>query len=724
MGAGGSALSKNVSEASPNDITQALGALPDSEKAKIASAVIMMGQGSRNPAPADIDQYGRHLFKGAVADKYLQGQGAAPGLLNDGSWTKDMEKADKVAAAIVEWARANGAKNYCHWFQPMGANGVRHGQTGQVHNAIFKFDEEGRPVWDLSGKDLLQSETDGSSYPNGGLRATHTAAAYLSIDPTSPIFLRGDTIFIPATFVSYHGHALDEKTPLLRSADALNKEGTRLLKLLGYNVSIVESKIGLEQEFFLIPREHYKRRPDLQLTGRTIIGRDAPRGQEMSDHYMAPLSHYNPALECIKEMQECCYQMGIPMRTRHREVAPNQYEMAPLFGTVTTQIDQNLVVLQVMEEVAAKHGLACLVQEKPFNNVNGSGKHNNWSVGTDGGVNLMNCRQVTEASGNPDIFPLVIAAVVHGVEKHGDLLRCAIADPGNDFRLGACEAPPAILSTYLGESLTTALDDYRKGNKLSYSPQGEALNLGASCLLPLQRPAEDRNRTSPFPYGGHRFEFRAVGSAQNVSLVNTVLNVITAESFKLFADAIEGGKKPQDVAAEALNASWKVIFNGNGYDLANQKELTDRGVWRIDSGVEAMSRLSAEKNIKLFESSGVLTKDECHAKMETMFDHYTGLIEMEAGCFIDMLNGHVIPSVKKAGNARLADCEAAVATLKKALAEIHGADSSHKKAELARVLRLETMVKLREGVDAAEAEVPAEMWTLATYKELLFLDQH
>jgi len=396
--------------------------------------------------------------------------------------------------------------------------------------------------------------------------------------------------------------------------------------------------------------------------------------------------------------------------------------MAPLFGSVTTQIDQNLVVMQIMEEVAAKHGLACLVQEKPFNNINGSGKHNNWSIGTDTGVNLLNCAQITKASGNPDIFPVVISAIVGAVCKHGDLLRCAISSPGNDFRLGACEAPPAITSTYLGDSLTAALDAYRQGKPMTYSPDGDKLDLGAECLLPLDRPAEDRNRTSPFPYGGHRFEFRAVGSAQNVSLVNTVLNSITADAFKSFADAIESGKKPQDVAAACLNDNWKVIFNGNGYDEANQKMLTERGVWRIDSGVDAMARLEAPENIALFEGLGVMGKDECLARMETMLDHYTGFVEMEALTLIDMLNQHVIPSVKKAGTAGLSDCQAAVSTVEGALKAMHAEECSKKKAALARTLRLETMVELRAKIDAAEAEVPSELWTLATYKELLFLD--
>jgi len=343
-------------------------------------------------------------------------------------------------------------------------------------------------------------------------------------------------------------------------------------------------------------------------------------------------------------------------------------------------------------------------------------------MSTDTGVNLLNCAQVTEKSGNADIFPVVIAAIVQAVDQNGDLMRCAIASPGNDFRLGACEAPPAITSTYLGDSLTEALDAYRQGKAFNYKPAGSNIDLGADCLLPLTRPAEDRNRTSPFPYGGHRFEFRAVGSSQNVSLVNTVLNSIVANAFKGFSDAIEGGMKPQDVAAKALNESWKVIFNGNGYDEANQKMLTEKGVTRIDSGVDAMSRLGAPKNIALMESLKIMSKEECVARMETLLEHYTGIVEMEALTLIDMLQQHVIPSVQKAGTAGLSDCQGAVTTLEAALSAMHSEKDSKEKANLARTLRLETMVKLREKIDAAEGKVPAELWTLATYKQLLFLD--
>merc|ERR1711988_1679337 len=324
------------------------------------------------------------------------------------------------------------------------------------------------------------------------------------------------------------------------------------------------------------------------------------RGQEMCDHYMAPPSLASPALACMQEIQEQCFAMGIPLRTRHREEAPNQYEFAPLFGFVTTQIDQNVTVMQVIEEVSVRYGLAALLQEKPFAEVNGSGKHNNWSIFTNCGTNLFNVNQLNKNSGNPSAFPVVMSAICKAVLENGDLMRMAIASPGNDFRLGACEAPPAIMSVYLGDDMTTYLESFKNGENKEYSPTTKMLSTGVEALAPVEVPAEDRNRTSPFPYGGHRFEFRAVGSSQNVSLVNTVLNTITAKAFSDFSDKIEAGASPQDVAAEALNDHWKVIFNGDNYDEANQAMLTERGVWRIDSGIDAICSLSADKNIELF----------------------------------------------------------------------------------------------------------------------------
>jgi len=668
--------------------------------------------------------YGEKSFKGSVANKYLAEVGLPAGTIEDGLWHKDLAVADKVAAAVLKWATDNGASVFCHWFQPLGASGVRHGQSGQVQNAFFNFDKSGSPKWDLKGKDLIQGETDGSSYPNGGLRATHTAGGYVTVDPTSPMWLRGDTVFIPACFVTYHGHAIDEKTPLLRSVDAMSREGTRLLRLLGYEVSGLQSNIGLEQEFFLIPRDAYMKRPDLQMAGRTLMGMDAPRGQEMCDHYMGPPSlGNNGALACMQEVQDECYKLGIPLKTRHREVAPNQYEFAPFFGTATTQIDQNVMVMQILEEVASKHGLACLLQEKPFDNINGSGKHNNWSLITDDGINLLNVKQINKATGNDDVFPVVMSAIVAAVDQYGDLLRMAIASPGNDFRLGACEAPPAIISTYLGEDLTSYLEEWKNGKKGAYTPNTKELSVGASCLAPLNIPSEDRNRTSPFPYGGHRFEFRAVGSSQNVSMVNTVLNSICAEKFKEFADAIEGSALPRDVAAKSLDEHWKVIFNGNNYDEEMQTMLTERGVWRIDSGVDAMSKIADPKNIEMFSSMGVLSAEECAARRDVMLDHYVGTVEIEVKCMIQMLNQHVIPSVKKAGvGPSVESLNDAVGLLNEAMDVIHHEGDLKKKADMARILRLEDMVQIRTLADAAEALCPADLWTLSTYEDLLFLD--
>jgi glutamine synthetase len=590
---------------------------------------------------------------------------------------------------------------------------------------MLKFNSDNEVVQDFKGKTLTKGETDGSSYYNGGLRGTHCAGGYLAVDTSSPIFLRGDTIFIPSVLVSYYGDALDEKTPVLRANSALDKHGSRLLKHLGLDTSSgIQTNIGLEQEIFLIPREQYYRRPDLQLTGRTLIGKNAPRGQEMCDHYMAPLSSATSALGCMQEIQDECWRIGIPLKTRHREVAPNQFEFAPLFGNNTTQIDQNIMVMQIIEEVAAKHGLAALLQEKPFNDVNGSGKHNNWSIATRDGVQLLEPDDLAEACGNDTAFPVVMAAIVAAVEEHGDLLRMSIASPGNDFRLGACEAPPAILSTYLGESMTEYLEAFMNGTTAKYAPEKKTIDLGTREIVPFQVPAEDRNRTSPFPYGGGRFEFRAVGSSQNVSMVNTVLNTITAEKFAEFADRIEAGEDAATIARAALKKSWRVVFNGDNYDEAMQQMLTDRGIWRIDSGVEAIARLTAEKNVALFAKMGVLTEAECKARQDIAHEHYIGTVEMEGLTLIDMINQNIIPSMKAAGVGPLAELGAAVLKLKAGLEEIHQGDSTMAKATIARTFRLETMVEIRDVCDAAEEVCPADLWTLATYKELLFLDQH
>ena len=484
---------------------------------------------------------------------------------------------------MLAWALDKGATSFCHWFQPMTST-FRHGDTGQVQMSMLEFNRDGTTTFELKGKHILFGETDGSSYPNGGMRATHTAGGYLAIDPSSPVFLRDDCMFIPACFVSYNGKALDEKTPLHRAHQAMSKQGARLFKHLGFEVTGMVNNIGLEQELFFIPREAYERRMDLQFTGRTVLGKMPARGQEGCDHYMAPINVVGPAMACMKEIQEQCYKLGIPLKTRHREVAPNQYEFAPEFGSVITQTDQNLVVMQICEEVASKHGLVALLQEKPFSGVNGSGKHNNWSISTLCGAQLLNPGDLTKRSGNPEIFPIVMSAIVAAVDEYGDLMRLAIASPGNDFRLGAKEAPPSVISTYLGTQMTAYLKDFMEGNVYEYKPATTPVDLGVDILPIVHAPAEDRNRTSPFPYGGHRFEFRAVGSSQNVSMVNTVLNALTAKKFAEISEGVEAGKDAVAVAQEMLKKHFKVIYNGNGYDPAWPAEADKLGITHIDSG--------------------------------------------------------------------------------------------------------------------------------------------
>ena len=664
--------------------------------------------------------YGEDVFKGAIADKYLKANGLKLADLEDYSWIKDSAKPDKIAKAILSWALDRGATNFCHWFQPMTST-FRHGDTGQVQMSMLEFNRDGSTTFELKGKNILFGETDGSSYPNGGMRATHTAGGYLAIDPSSPVFLRDDCIFIPACFVSYNGKALDEKTPLHRAHQSMSKQGARLFKHMGMEITGMVNNIGLEQELFFIPREAYERRMDLQFTGRTVLGRMPARGQEGCDHYMAPIHVDGPALACMKEIQEQCYKLGIPLKTRHREVAPNQYEFAPEFGSVITQTDQNLVVMQICEEVATKHGLVALLQEKPFAGVNGSGKHNNWSISTLCGAQLLNPGDLTAKSGNAEIFPVVMAAIVAAVDEYGDLMRMSIASPGNDFRLGAMEAPPSVISTYLGTQMTAYLKDFMEGNVYEYKPVTTPVDLGVDILPVVQAPCEDRNRTSPFPYGGHRFEFRAVGSSQNVSLVNTVLNAATAKYFAVISERIEAGETAVAVAQDLLKKHSKVVFNGNGYDPTWPDEADKLGINHIDSGVEAINTIVAPKNVAMFKEMGVFDEEECAARREILLEAYVGTIEMEVGCMIDMITQYAVPSAKAAGIDSAAMAEG-VTQLKAALAGIHGAADTYESAKLCRILRLETMIKVRQIVDDIEAECPANLWSYATYKELLFLD--
>jgi glutamine synthetase len=677
---------------------------------------------AKNPA---VDKgYGENMFFGAVAEKYMKNHGASAEMLNDPSWVRDIKKADIVAKALVDWALDRGATVFCHVFQPMGSGGVRHGQVAMVQLSMLEFDKQGKPFYELKGKDILQGETDGSSFPNGGMRATHTAGGYLALDPISPIFLRNDTIFLPACFVSYNGDALDEKTPLHRAVQAMSTEGKRLFKHLGLETKGMVNNIGLEQEFFLVPREEYFKRPDLQLTGRTVMGAFPARGQEMSDHYMGPPSAVTPALSAMKEIQDECFKIGIPLKTRHREVAPNQYEMCPLFGNCIVQIDQNLMVMQLVEEIAAKHGLAALLQEKPFAEINGNGKHNNWSLATLEGAQLLNPPQLLEKTGNDMAFPVVMAALVSGVDKHGDLMRLAISSPGNDFRLGAMEAPPAVMSMYLGKDMTDFLKAFSEGGPAAYNPETKTIDFGTDAIAPIKVPAEDRNRTSPFPYGGARFEFRAVGSSQNVSLVNTVLNTIAAEGFKVISDRVDAGEKLDDVARDLLREHLRVVFNGNGYDPEWPQKATELGIWRIDSGIDAIKRFDDQKNVELFEKMGIFSAGECSARRSVLLEHYVGMVEMEAKVMIDMISQHVLRAADSINSKEKTAVANGAKLIQKVLDDMDKSEDEVAKATLARELRLEIMVKVRESCDKVEKECPPDIWTLGTYENLLFLDTH
>ncbi|XRB03174.1 glutamine synthetase [Pycnococcus provasolii] len=665
--------------------------------------------------------YGENVFKGNIAAKYLKKQGLTVDDLNDSSWVKNPKKADQIAAAVLDWAVERGASNYCHLFQPMAAT-YRPGQTSCVQLAMFEFDPDtGAVEWNFKGKHILQGETDGSSYPNGGLRVTHSAGGYLTIDPESPMFLRGDCVYIPACFVAFTGYALDEKTPLIRAVHAMSENGKRMFKALGYDIKGLVNNIGLEQELFFVPREHFAKRPDLKYTGRTVLGALPARGQEMSDHYMAPINLTGRAMACMQEIQSECYKLGIPLKTRHREVAPNQYEFAPLFGTVTTQTDQNLSVMQIAEEVAERHKLAALFIEKPFAGVNGSGKHNNWSIATTDGVNLYNPGQLESHFNDGKLTPIIMAATVAAIDRYGDLMRMAIAAPGNDFRLGAMEAPPAVMSTYLGTQMTEYLEKFVAGENATYHPTTTTVDLGAPSLPNIIAPAEDRNRTSPFPYGGHRFEFRAVGSSQNVSLVNTCLAAMMGKMFGEIATAVEGGASPIDVARDLLKKHMKCVYNGNGYDPEWPQKAVEKGVWRIDSGVEAIERLTDEKNVELFSSLNIFTAEECQARKDIMLELYVSVVEMECQVMIDMINQHCKPSCSR-GGLPTGELDSAVSTLEAGWRAIADTSELAAKAHACRTFRLETMVTVRATVDALEKKCPRDCWTLPTYDDLLFLD--
>ena len=661
----------------------------------------------------------------------------------------DHALADQVANAMKEWAVERGATHFTHWFQPMT------GSTAEKHDSFASI-EDGKLIMEFSGKALIKGEPDASSFPSGGLRATFEARGYTAWDPTSPAFLRettnGSTLCIPTAFCSWTGEALDEKTPLLRSSEALNREAVRLLRLLGDDkVQYVYPTLGCEQEYFLVDRDLYMLRPDLVATGRTLFGAKPPKGQELEDHYFGSIAPR--VLAFMQEVESELWKLGVPVKTRHNEVAPSQYELAPIFERSTIAVDHNMLCMEVLKQVAQKHGFQCLLHEKPYAGINGSGKHNNWSVATDTGDNLLEPGKSPEQNMR---FMVMLAAVMRAVDVHADLLRTTIAHAGNDHRLGANEAPPAILSIYLGEQLTDVVDAMIAGTGRGSERKRETMRLGVSVLPPLPRDATDRNRTSPFAFTGNKFEFRAVGSSQACGKPNAVLNTIVADAMGWISDEIERAKGKKgleaavnDVVVELFKKHKRILFNGNGYSSQWHAEAQKRGLPNFRNAVDAIGNFGSKKNAELFERFSVLSAKEVESRMHIMLEAYCKAIAIEGQSALSIARTMILPAAQrtqltvaqsvvaaksagmkvKAQEQRLRDLCALIDAFVEAIddlkaefehAEAHDA-SPDKHAKTYRDKVVPAMGKLRVLADQLETMVDDAEWPLPKYREILFL---
>ena len=661
----------------------------------------------------------------------------------------DHALADQVANAMKEWAVERGATHFTHWFQPMT------GSTAEKHDSFASI-EDGKLIMEFSGKALIKGEPDASSFPSGGLRATFEARGYTAWDPTSPAFLRettnGSTLCIPTAFCSWTGEALDEKTPLLRSTEALNREAVRLLRLLGdEKVKYVYPTLGCEQEYFLVDRDLYMLRPDLVATGRTLFGAKPPKGQELEDHYFGSIAPR--VLAFMQEVEAELWKLGVPVKTRHNEVAPSQYELAPIFERSTIAVDHNMLCMEVLKQVAQKHGFQCLLHEKPYSGINGSGKHNNWSVATDAGDNLLEPGKSPEQNMR---FMVMLAAVMRAVDVHADLLRTTIAHAGNDHRLGANEAPPAILSIYLGEQLTDVVDAMIAGTGRGSERKRETMRLGVSVLPPLPRDATDRNRTSPFAFTGNKFEFRAVGSSQACGKPNSVLNTIVADAMSFISDEIERtkGKKGleaavNDVVVDLFKKHKRILFNGNGYSSQWHAEAQKRGLPNFRNAVDAIGNFGAKKNAELFERFSVLSAKEVESRMHIMFEAYCKAIAIEGQSALSIARTMLLPAAQRTQLTVAQSVAAAkaagmkVKSQEKRLKEMCGlidafvdaidglqAEFEHagahdgspdKHAKTYRDKVVPAMGKLRTVADQLETMVDDAEWPLPKYREILFL---
>ena len=657
--------------------------------------------------------------------------------------TIDISIADTVACAMKDWAIEKGATHYTHWFQPLTP------VTAEKHDAFIEPIAGDKVVMELSGKSLVQGEPDASSFPSGGLRATCAARGYTAWDPSSYAFVKDGTLYIPTAFCSYTGESLDYKTSLLRSMDAVSAEALRILAIFGDTTATrVTSTVGAEQEYFLVNKEYYDRREDLLFTGRTLFGAPAPKGQELEDHYFGPIKPKVSAF--MHELDEELWKLGINAKTKHNEVAPSQHELAPIYATTNMAVDQNLLIMQVMREVAVRHGMECLLHEKPYAGVNGSGKHNNWSLAANTGKNLLSPGK------NPvenTQFLLVLAAIVKAVDEYQDLMRLSVASAGNDHRLGANEAPPAIVSMFVGEELEEIIDSIVNDHAYVKKAGGK-MNLGISSIPVFEKDTTDRNRTSPFAFTGNKFEFRMLGSSQNIAMPNVILNTAVAKEFREFADAIEASADKTATIASIIKKTFtehhRVIFNGDGYSAEWPAEAEKRGLLNLKTSVDAFGVLSAPKNVALFTEFGVFSASEIEAREEILFENYAKTVNIEARTMIDMANKTYLPAVEKyisdlALTAKrkkevmgddacistekdlIGKLSALVAdTCKGAAAVRAAADKALTIADMTEQARafcyevIPAMTSLRASVDAMEELVGADYWPVPAYGQLTY----
>ena len=656
----------------------------------------------------------------------------------------ELDVANSVAVAMKEWATENGATHYTHWFQPMT------NVTAEKHDSFISPTGDGQVIMDFSGKELVKGEPDASSFPSGGLRATFEARGYTAWDPTSPAFIKDGTLYIPTAFCSYSGEALDKKTPLLRSMQTLDKEATNLLHIIGNkDIKHVNTTVGPEQEYFLVDKELYKQRKDLVFCGRTLIGAPAPKGQEMEDHYFGALKPRVAAY--MHDLDVELWKLGIPAKTKHYEVAPAQHELAPVFDTTNVAVDHNQLTMEVMKKVADKHGLVCLLHEKPFEGINGSGKHNNWSMITDTGVNILDPGK-TPAENTQ--FLIFLTAVIKAVDEYADVLRISVASAGNDHRLGANEAPPAVVSVFLGDELTEVLksienDEYFAGSR------AVQMDIGAKVLPHFVKDNTDRNRTSPFAFTGNKFEFRMLGSEASVANPNIILNTAVAECVHQFAEQLKD--VPEDKMEDAIHELIKktiidhkcVIFNGNGYTDEWIEEAEKRGLFNLKSTPDALPQWIADKNIELFTKYHIFTKEEIESRYEIWLESYSKILNIESNTMVEMVQKDFLPSVfayidKVAATAvakksvvsdvstasegklikelsQLADeISTGLETLKADTAKALATEDPLANAKAYQTVVLSDMDELRKSVDAAETLIPDALLPYPTYDKLLF----